>query len=171
MPEFIWLSPKAPPRGFREVPPGGFCVSLFLLVRDAAGRVLAGRYDPEHPELEARTGMDVERRRRYADGWTLPARHLKLGEPPAEAAATIAGELGGMDVETPRLLHAWAESYPLAMYPGETHHDLMLAYTARPVGEPRAPPWYREVAFVDPWTTRWARSHDDVLATLRGMIA
>lgn len=167
MERFLWFSPKAPPQGHREVPEGGFCVSAFLVVRDERGRVLAGRYAPDHPELELRTGMDAARRHKYARGFTLPARHLRLGESPEETARSIARDLAPVDIDALRLVRAWAESYDLDTYPGRTHHDLMFGFAAQARGEPRVPPWYAELRFVREDEVAWARGHDDVLAAMR----
>ena len=167
MARFLWFSPKAPPQGHREVPEGGFCVSACLVVRDAAGLVLAGRYAPDHPELEARTGMDDARRHKYAQGFTLPARHMRLGESPDEAARSIARELTPIDIDAPRLVRAWSESYDLDTYPGHTHHDLLFGFVAQARGAPRVPARYEELRFVREEEVAWARGHDDVLAAMR----
>lgn len=156
------MSPKAPPRGFRQVPPGGFCASVFLLLRDAEGRVLVGRYREDAPEIPALTGLDPERLAKYSQGMTLPARHLQLGESPEDAARSIGRAFVGLDVE-PRLLRVWAESYAIPMYPGETHHDLIFAYEARIGSAPPAPPWYAELRLARSEEVAWARHHEDVV--------
>src|SRR6266540_2920988 len=82
---FLWLSKKAPPAGFSELPRGGMCVCTFLFVtRD--DRILLGKY-ADDPKWEELAGLDQGRRLTNANGWTIPASHLKFGRSAADRAA------------------------------------------------------------------------------------
>jgi ADP-ribose pyrophosphatase YjhB (NUDIX family) len=164
---FFSIASGAIPGGFDHAPPGGVCVSTFLFVRDARGRVLLGRYadDPRWRDL---VGLDAERIRHHARGWTVPASHNKVGEDPRDAARRIAREILGLDglaFDEPRVA---TETYELARLPGERHFDVLLLVGATaPDAGVRTPPWYAELAWHDlPALPRSAfgRGHEDVVA-------
>lgn len=162
---FLWLSRWAPPRGHRGVPPGGMCLSAFLLVQ-RGGRLLLGRY-ADHPAWEELAGLDAQRVRAHGEGWTLPARHLRFGEEPREAARHIAEAilgLRGLRIGEPRVA---TDLYTPARFPqAGPHYDVWLLFEAD--GAPEhiaAPPWYRDLAWHDPRALppgAWARGHGDV---------
>src|SRR5581483_717258 len=78
---FLAIAPGTFPGGFDHAPPGGVCFSTFLFARDARGRILLGRYR-EDARWTSLVGLDAARVQRYAQGWTIPASHVKLGEHP-----------------------------------------------------------------------------------------
>lgn len=166
---FLAISPGTFPGGFDHAPPGGLCLSVFLFVRDAQGRLLLGRY-AEDARWTSLGGLDMGRVRKYAEGWTLPSSHLKIGEDPRDAARRVAAEMLGLpDLRfgEPRVA---TEVYELARLPGQRHHDVLFLVDAE--GAPtdvRAPPWYAELAWRDPATTTFGRGHEDVVARWRAL--
>lgn len=170
MPEgpFVAIAPGTFPGGFDRVPPGGLCLSAFLFVTRPTGEVLLGRYDPAHPAWPGMTGLDEGRLRKYAEGWTVPASHLRWGEDPREAARRIGRTFLGLDglrYGEPRVA---TETYELARLPGERHFDVLFLVEAQ--GAParvEAPPWYAALAWHDPRALpagAYARGHEDVVA-------
>src|SRR2546425_10646731 len=81
---FLWLSKDAPPAGFRDVPPGGMCLSAFLFVRQGH-TILLGKYRDD-PRWETLAGLDEWRRRIHRRGGAIPARQLRCGEGPRGGA-------------------------------------------------------------------------------------
>ncbi len=164
---FLWLSKKAPPAGFSDLPRGGMCVCAFLFVT-RNGRILLGKY-ADDSTWEELAGLEPERRRTNANGWTIPASHLKFGEDPRDAARRI-GErvlrMQGARYSEPR---TEVDLYPSKMFPGEMHYDIWFLVDASPTTayEAEAPPWYTELGWQDPRTTpasEYARGHEDVVA-------
>jgi ADP-ribose pyrophosphatase YjhB (NUDIX family) len=164
---FLFLSKTGPPAGFWDVPPGGMCVSAFLLVRRGS-EILLGKYKDD-PRWEAMAGLDESRRRTHGAGWTIPARQLKFGEDPREAAHEIAEEIlqvHGMTISEPR---AEVDLYEPKQAPGKLHYDIWFLFDGTP---PKAwtltvPSWYAELGWHDPKTlpaTEYARGHQDVVA-------
>ncbi|HYT17475.1 MAG TPA: hypothetical protein VEO18_04410 [Thermoplasmata archaeon] len=164
---FLWLSKKAPPAGFSELPRGGMCLSTFLFVT-RKDRILLGKY-ADDPKWEELAGLDADRRRTNANGWTIPASHLKFGEDPRDAARRI-GEhivrMSGARYSEPR---TEVDLYPSKMVPGEMHYDIWFLVDAAPPNtyEPQPPAWYTELRWHDPRTapaSEYARGHEDVVA-------
>jgi ADP-ribose pyrophosphatase YjhB (NUDIX family) len=163
---FLWLAPFAPSKGFSCVPPGGMCLCAFLFVV-SGDEILLGKYAP-HPAWERLAGMDDKRIRANAHGWTLPARHLKFGEDPREAARHIGEEIllldRGLAYPEP---HVATFFYEPAIAPGEKHYDVHFLFEVSlgSGGELRTPPWYETLAWFDIGTVRhvpFARQHEDV---------
>ena len=168
---FLWLSKTAPPSGFRDVPPGGMCLSAFLFVCHGDG-ILLGKY-AEDPRWEALAGLDAERVKVHGRGWTLPARQLKYGEDPRVAARSIGEEIlqiPGMAYGEPRVE---TDLYEPKRFPGALHYDVWFLVDATP---PKGhtlevPPWYAELAWHDPRAVppeAFGRSHEDVVARWLG---
>lgn len=164
---FLWLAPFAPPQGFTLVPPGGICLCAYLFV--VSGRkVLLGKY-AEHPAWERLAGMDDQRVRSNADGWTVPATHLKFGEDPRETARRIGEEIlildKGLVYPEPYIKTFFYES---AAVPDEKHFDLLFLFELS-VGadaEVARPPWYQALEWLDVGTVRsepFSRQHEDVV--------
>ena len=164
---FLWLMRHAPPSGFQQLPPGGMCVCAYLFVtRDR--QILLGKY-ADDPRWEALAGLDPDRRRNHAKGWTVPATHLKLGEDPRTAARRVGEEalgIRGLRYSEPR---SETDFYPSKMVPGEMHYDIWFFIDGTPPKEYeiRVPPWYTELSWQDPRSVsaaEYARGHEDVVA-------
>ncbi len=164
---FLWLSKKAPPAGFSELPRGGMCVCTFLFVtRD--DRILLGKY-ADDPKWEELAGLDQGRRLANANGWTIPASHLKFGEDPRQTARRIGEQILLMEGARYSEPRTEVDAYPSQWTPGETHYDLWFFVDAAPprTYEARAPAWYHELGWQDPRTLAaagYSRAHEDVVA-------
>ncbi len=143
------------------------CVCAFLFVtRD--DQILLGKY-ADDPKWEELAGLDQGRRRTNANGWTIPASHLKFGEDPRQTARRIGEQIllmQGAQYSEPR---TEVDAYPSQFSPGETHYDIWFFVDAVPprTYEARAPAWYRELEWRDPRTlaaSGYARAHEDVVA-------
>ncbi|OGS51183.1 MAG: hypothetical protein A3K65_05655 [Euryarchaeota archaeon RBG_16_68_12] len=164
---FLWLSKTAPPAGFVDIPPGGMCLSAFLFIQ--RGReILLGKYRDD-PRWETLAGLDEDRRRVHGAGWTIPARQLRYGEDPRDAARSIAEDIlqiHGMAFSEPRVE---VDVYEPRRSPGKLHYDVWFLVDGHaPKGwKPVVPPWYAELAWRDPRATpasEYARGHEDVVA-------
>ncbi len=160
----------APAPGFSEVPDGGMCLSVFLVLRPAGdrSRVLMGRLDPRAPWAEL-GALDPARAAQVGNRWMLPSSQLLLFESPDEAARRVLREqLAGpsLSLEGPAVFsEAYRRSESVTRDP---HWDLHFVYrgdwpSSRP---PVASPW-TELAFVDLASVRPSeigRAQADVLA-------
>jgi ADP-ribose pyrophosphatase YjhB (NUDIX family) len=164
---FLWLAPFAPPRGCTTVPLGGMCLCAFLFVVSDE-RILLGKYAP-HPAWERLAGMEDKGIKANAHGWTLPARHLKFGEDPREAARHIGEEILLLDrsLAYPEP-HVATFFYEPAAAPGKMHYDVHFLFEIPLENgyELRTPPWYETLAWFDIGTVlhgQFARQHQDVV--------
>jgi ADP-ribose pyrophosphatase YjhB (NUDIX family) len=164
---FLWLAPFAPPKGFTHVPRGGMCLCAFLFVVSSE-KVLLGKYG-EHPAWERLAGMDIQRVKANAFGWTIPSSHLKFGEDPRKTARRIGEEILTLDQDL-----AYPEPciktffYEPAAAPGEVHFDVLFLFEVSlgAGAEVQMPPWYESLGWFDIGTVRcerFARQHEDVV--------
>ena len=169
---FLFLRDGASPHGFWHLPEGGMCLSAFLFVRRGR-RILLGRYR-DHPAWAELAGLEPERVRRGAAGWTIPASQLKFGEDPRRAARRI-GErilrIRGLAYSEPRVV---SELYEPAWLPGRLHYDVSFLFDATPRKgfEIRLPLWYAALEWHDPFrlaASAYARSHRDVVTLWRAV--
>jgi ADP-ribose pyrophosphatase YjhB (NUDIX family) len=151
----------APPR-MKEIPEGGFCLSVFLIISETGHprHVLMGRINKK-AAWDHLGALDPERMERHGNGWMLPSSALIFGESPQDAAHRILKEqLGTTDqrLEAPLV---FSEVYG----PGN-HWDLEFLLQGERNKAPSHPAW-DELRFVDLSTTRKeeiARAHEDILA-------
>jgi ADP-ribose pyrophosphatase YjhB (NUDIX family) len=83
----------------KEVPEGGFCLSVFLIISETGHprRVLMGRINKK-AAWDHLGALDPERVERHSNGWMLPSSALIFGESPQDAAHRILKEqLGTTD--------------------------------------------------------------------------
>ena len=164
---FLWLAPFAPPKGWTSVPRGGMCLCAFLFVV-SRGKVLLGRY-ADHPAWEQLCGMESRRVKANAQGWTIPASHMKFGENPRETARRIGEEIltldKGLTYSEPYVKTFF---YELARAPGEKHYDVLFLFDVS-IDEGFKvckPPWYEVLEWFDIGTVQreqFARQHEDVM--------
>ncbi len=171
---YLWINEYAPPAGFHRVPPGGMCIGVFLFVR-RGNRLLLGRVR-DHPAWAELAGEDASRMRADARGWKVPARQLKLGEDPRDAARQIGEEmlgLKGMRYGEPRVeVEFWKLGNQASGPPARRklrHYDMWFLVEAKLAAdrEVERPPWFAELSWQDSAKIRrtsWARFHDDVVA-------
>lgn len=171
---FLWLGEYAPPAGFRRVPPGAMCLSVFLFVRRGK-RILLGKVR-DHPSWESLAGEDPPRVRKDAGRWKVPARALRLGEDPRDAARQIGEKILGIDgmgYEEPRVeVEFWRLGDEASGPPARKelfHFDVwfLVNGTLPQDREVKAPPWFAELSWVSPDAVRdgdWGGFHQDVVA-------
>jgi hypothetical protein len=156
--------------GAAELPDGGLCLSVFLVLEDPdrPGRILMGQVEPTAGWWEL-GGIDPGRLERIGDRWMLPSRQLRFYEGPDEAAASIlVDQLGAraFPLEGP---HVFSDP-ATGPTPGtrDPHWDVHFVYRGRwllPTSPP-TPAW-RRLEFVDVAGTPHeaiARGQGDVLA-------
>lgn len=149
-----------------EIPEGGLCLSSFLVIEDAEGRVLMGRLDPAAP-WDHIGALDPARTAAHSRGWMLPSSHLMLYESPQEAARRILKEQLGMtvDLKGPTVV---AEVGTPRRFPDlRNHWDFEFIFQGDAKGrEPPSHKAWKELRYVDLGRTprrEITRSHDDVL--------
>jgi ADP-ribose pyrophosphatase YjhB (NUDIX family) len=163
---FLWLAPFAPPKGWKRVPQGGMCLCAFLFVLQGE-KVLLGKY-AAHPAWEELCGLESGRVKANANGWTIPASHLKFGEDPRDAARRIGEEIltleKGLVYSEPSVATFF---YEPAVAPGEKHFDVLFLFevSAKADVNIRKPPWYATLEWLDIEGLQrlpFARQHEDV---------
>lgn len=137
------------------VPEGGFCASVFLVLR-RGDRLLAGRMAPSdrwveewQPNLALYEGP---RREALFEGWRLPATYLREGEDPEVAAARVWTDQLGLD-GTPDLPppEVVSEAAASRSTPEARHWDLVFAYEFEgPLPSEDVPGHWAELAYADP---------------------
>jgi hypothetical protein len=148
------------------------CIGVFLFVRKGK-RVLLGKVKP-HAAWQRLAGEGDARIREDARGWKIPARQLKLGEDPRNAARQIGEEmlgLKGLIYGEPRVeVDFWVLGKD-ASGPKERqklrHFDIWFFVEAEvPAGRRvEVPAWFAALEWKDTAriaTGKWARYHDDV---------
>lgn len=161
-----------------NVPPGGTCLSSFVVVTSGR-RILVGKMT--RPEIwVAKFLVGPKFAPVYAESakYVLPARHLHWYESPMEAALSVLQEQVGLDVPENRVSLVDVQSHVSGEIDGKEppHWDLCFLYQTK-VPEKVAsklprPLWFSELAFkplqgLGPGD--FTRGHGDVLE-LAGMI-
>ncbi len=164
---FLWIWEHGPEAGFWQAPQGGLCLSSFLFLR-RGHQILLGKYK-DVPDWERLTGLNEEFRRRFGNGWTIPASHLKYGEDPRDAARRVGEEVLGLPGLTYSEPRVEVDFYPHPSYPGTPHYDIWFLVNAQvsPNYKVKSPAWYADLAWHDPLTlppSAYARGHEDVVA-------
>ncbi len=171
---YLWVNKYAPPAGFHKVPPGGMCIGVFLFVR--RGRRLLLAKVREHPAWAEFAGETPSRIRDDEGRWKVPARQLRLGEDPRDAAHQI-GEvilgLKGLRYGEPRVEVEFWRLGDEASGPPERrklfHFDMwfLVDATLKPGRAVACPPWFMELSWQNPGAVPkkgWAQFHGDVVA-------
>ena len=161
--------PADTPFGMPEVPAGGLCLSVFLVVTEKGrgNRVLMGHLNAA-AAWDHIGALDPSRTAVHRKGWMLPSSHLIVKESPQAAARRVAREqleLPDLPLGEPGVV---SEVAPPRRFPGmEEHWDLEFLVRgeldASAVPHPAA---WTELQFVDLDTTpkrAIARSHEDIL--------
>jgi len=158
-----------------NVPPGGTCLSSFVVVSDGR-RVLVGKMG--RPEIWVeRFLVGRERAPIYAASgkYVLPARHLHWYEPPLEAALGVLRDQIGVDIPANKVSLVAVQSHLSGDIDDEKeppHWDICFLYRAqvsRSLAERlRRPEWFTELAFKPLGSLKpsdFTRGHGDVLQT------
>jgi hypothetical protein len=157
------------PMSLKEIPPGGLCLSAFLIAQDDQGRVVMGKLDPQAP-WDHIGALDPKRIELHRKGWMLPASHLMVHESPQAAIKRVASEqleLQDLRISDPKIV---SEVYPPRYFPDLAEHwDLEFISFASVRSIQLRTRAFLELALIDPKVTRRseiARSHEDILASV-----
>ena len=162
-----------------NVPPGGTCLSSFVLV-SSGRRILVGKMDrpdiwverflvgPKFAPVYATSGKYV-----------LPARHLHWYEAPLEAARSVLKDQIGLEVQGDRISLVDVQSHVSGDINDEKeppHWDICFVYQTQvsknQAERIRRPEWYSELAFKPLRSLKqddFTRGHGDVLQ-MAGML-
>jgi hypothetical protein len=152
-------------------PPGGLCLSSFVVVGNGTG-VLAGKM--AKPEIWTKRFYVGEKfAPTYASSGKLliPARHLSWYESPLEAAESIMKDQALMPVRREDIKLLGVQSYVSgdpASKEKPPHWDICFVYQVRvPAGQaPGSPEWFSDFAFHDAGRLGagdFARGHGEIL--------
>jgi ADP-ribose pyrophosphatase YjhB (NUDIX family) len=153
------FNPDVPP------PPGGFCISIFLTVREES-KILLGKIG-DSQKWSDNWGLGLKSPERWKDKWQLPGAYLGIGEHPLDTAARICTdqlELSNYSLSTnPRIFATSGEN---ASRPGTIHNDLFFVFDMIHRGRIPRPAHFSELEFVECSklaNLEFGRGHDDVL--------
>jgi ADP-ribose pyrophosphatase YjhB (NUDIX family) len=162
-----------------NVPPGGTCLSSFVVVSNGQ-RILVGKmYRPEIWVEKFLVGP--ARAKVYADSgkYVLPARHLHWYESPFEAARSALRDQVGLDIPVGKISLADVQSHVSGDVNDEKeppHWDLCFVYQTQVsktlAAKLRRPEWFSELAFKPLGSLKqddFTRGHGDVLQ-MAGML-
>jgi len=162
-----------------NVPPGGTCLSSFVVVSNGQ-RVLVGKMG--RPEIWVeRFLIGAARAPVYAASgkYVLPARHLHWYESPVDAARSVLKDQVGLEVPASRISLVDVQSHVSGDINDEKeppHWDLCFLYETRVTNSMaaklRRPEWFSELAFKPLRSLKqndFTRGHGDVLQ-MAGML-
>jgi len=145
-------------------PPGGFCISVFLVVQKG-NSIAVGKIS--NPRLwNERWGLDMAHPERWEDRWQLPATFLKVGEHPRDAAARVWQEQLGLAERKFSEPKIFVSCGPSSVRPGTTHCDLLFVYSVLYDGPINPQPHFTDLRFADQAEVKnlnFGRGHDEVL--------
>jgi len=158
-----------------NVPPGGTCLSAFVLVSNGR-RILVGKMD--RPEIWVErflVGPKFVTNYAGSGKYVLPARHLHWYESPFDAARSIVRDQIGLGVPDSRISLAAVQSYVSGDVDDEKeppHWDICFLYrvgvSKSLAAKLRRPEWFSELAFKPLASLKhedFTRGHGDVLQT------
>ena len=156
-----------------NVPPGGTCLSSFVVVSNGQ-RVLVGKMD--RPEIWVeRFLIGAARAPVYAASgkYILPARHLHWYESPLEAARSVLQDQIGLEVPGSKISLVDVQSHVSGDIDNEKeppHWDICFLYQAQVskslAARIRRPEWFSELVFKPLGSLNrddFTRGHGDVL--------
>jgi len=162
-----------------NVPPGGTCLSSFILVSNGR-RILVGKMD--RPEIWIErflVGRKFAPLYAASGKYVLPARHLHWYESPSEAARSVLRDQVGISVPENGLSLVGVQSHVSGDVNDEKeppHWDICFVYQTQVskslAAKLRRPEWFSELAFKPLGSLRpedFTRGHGDVLR-MAGML-
>ena len=160
-----------------NVPPGGTCLSSFVIVSNGQ-RILVGKMD--RPEIWIErflVGPKFASVYAASGKYVLPARHLHWYESPFEAARSVLRDQVGFDVPGNKISLVDVQSYVSGDVNDEKephHWDICFLYRVQVsksmAAKLRRPEWFSELAFKPLGSLKqedFTRGHGDVLQTAR----
>jgi len=156
-----------------NVPPGGTCLSSFVVV-SYGQRILVGKMD--RPEIWVErflVGPAFAPRYASSGKYVLPARHLHWYESPLETAQSVLRDQVGLDVPANRISLVDVQSHVSGDVNDEKeppHWDICFVYQTRApkslAAKLRRPEWFSELVFEPLGSLKqedFTRGHGDVL--------
>lgn len=135
-----------------QVPPGGLCLSAFVIAENGDSVVLCKpRAHVAWPEKGGQP-MWASRELERSGEWRLPATHLMVDESPDDAAARIAHGFTGLE-GTPRFLSVQSHLRPNKMWKEfrkvrSNHWDICFVYRMQVEALPgEIRPWWSDIRF------------------------
>lgn len=149
-----------------HVPQGGACLSSFVIARKG-NSVLVGKMTKPETWVE-KFLMGPEWAPKYAASgkYLLPARHMTLGEHPAETAEKIVNEMLLAKGSKPRLLGVQSHLSGDTSNPDTCHWDVCFVYGTTLKGKLTQPEWFSELEYVPLRSLHaddFTRGHGDIL--------
>ena len=133
------------------VPEGGFCISVFAVLRKGDSVLLVKARENERWKEWAPNWGVYEPTRRSADvgKWRFPSSYVKQGEAPETALRRVVEDQLGLTSYSSgpfKLLNFYE---PSRRYPGKMHWDYCFVFEVSAEGTPRPQPWLAEVEYID----------------------
>jgi len=156
-----------------NVPPGGTCLSSFVIVSNGRGILVGKMARPEVWTERFLVGPKFAPVYASSNKYILPARHLHWYESPLDAAHSVLRDQVGLNVPRSKVSLVDVQSHVSGDVNNEVeppHWDICFLYQARVSGKTGAnlarPEWFRELAFRPLGGLRpddFTRGHGDVL--------
>ncbi len=167
-------SQRRPARFDKEnVPPGGVCLSSFVLVRNGENILVGKMAKPEVWMERFFVGEKFAPVYASSDRYLLPARHLAWYESPLEAAEGIIRDQVLLQVPKGDIRFVEVQSHlrgDVESTEKPPHWDICFVYEAKvpaeTVNELKTPPWFEEFHFVPLSSLSvedFTRAHGDIL--------
>ena len=155
----------------REVPDGGLCLSVFLVISRTGipTDVLLGRLNNDAP-WDHIGALDKARVERHSKGWMLPSSHLVLGESPDDAAKRVLLEQLGLADQPLNGPHVFSEVYDVPATGEKKHWDIEFVFQGERDEAPSYWVW-RELKFAATKREEFARGHEDILSHINRRVA
>lgn len=138
------------PSSKHHVVQGGFCISVFAIIKKADS-ILVVKPKPHQKWKEWAPNWQLyeeERLETEFSKWRFPSSYVNEGEHPDDTLARILrGQLGIKDYEVKawRLVNFYT---PSRRYPGKMHWDYCFLYDVKTEQTPSKKPWLEKLEFV-----------------------
>ncbi len=136
-----------------DTPAGGFCISVFAVIR-RGNKVLLVKPTNRRKWLTEWSPnirlMNQERLKKFTKSWLFPGGYVREGEAPEEALKRILKEQLGIKSFSagPGKLYNFYD--PSNIFPGNMHWDYCFVFKVKTNEEIRKRPWFSSIEFVDP---------------------
>jgi ADP-ribose pyrophosphatase YjhB (NUDIX family) len=148
-------------------PAGGFCISVFVIIKQASTTLIGTITDPSL--WSERWGLSIDHPERWDGKWQIPATYLLIGENPKKAAERVCREqleLENYSLSDPSIFATQSED---SANPAVNHADLFFVYKMFYNGGIKRPAHFGDLKFIDdaelPKLT-FGRGHDEVLSLI-----
>jgi ADP-ribose pyrophosphatase YjhB (NUDIX family) len=154
----------------QNVPKGGTCLSVFLVLKGKDGVLVGKMAKPEIWVEKFMVGEAFAPKYVSSNKWILPASHLKYGEKPEDAAKRVLNEQVGVSNAKLSLLQVQSHLSQDPNDPESAHWDMCFVYAGQLRGKQfQRPEWFSELVFQKPKALKsedFTRGHGDVLTEL-----